>query len=253
MALHLALRDGWWERNIVEPGKLPLLVALAAFIATFLLTRVVTRLIRSGRGPFRDVTPGGLHVHHVVPGIVLMVCGGFGAVASGTSGLAATVPAFLFGVGAGLALDEFALVLYLQDVYWGERGRKSIEAVILTAALVALLLCGFLPFGVEETPGEEEHPGRLALTATIAWHFLLALVSVAKGKGRLAVIGILVPFVAFFSAVRLARPGSWWAERWYRRRPRAARRAAARAARHDARWAGPRRRLQDWLGGFTEH
>ena len=70
----------WWYRNIVEPGKLPLLLALASFVLTFLVTRAITRLIRAGKGPFRNVTPGGVHIHHVVPGVVLMVVGGFGAV-----------------------------------------------------------------------------------------------------------------------------------------------------------------------------
>lgn len=56
----------------------------------------------------------------------------------------------LFGIGAGLVLDEFALILHLDDVYWSEDGRKSVEIVVLTAALVALMLGGFLPFGVND-------------------------------------------------------------------------------------------------------
>ncbi|GAA4957826.1 hypothetical protein GCM10023238_25670 [Streptomyces heliomycini] len=56
----------------------------------------------------------------------------------------------LFGIGAGLVLDEFALILHLDDVYWTEAGRKSVEAVVLTAALVGLLLAGFAPFGVND-------------------------------------------------------------------------------------------------------
>ena len=73
----------WFHRNIVEPGKLPLLLALTSFILTFVVTRTITRLIRAGKGPFRNVTSGGLHIHHVVPGVVLTVIGGFGAVGSG--------------------------------------------------------------------------------------------------------------------------------------------------------------------------
>lgn len=64
----------WWERNIIEPGKLPLLLALTAFVLTFLITRVITRLIRAGKGPFRNISgSGGVHIHHVVPGVVLTV------------------------------------------------------------------------------------------------------------------------------------------------------------------------------------
>ncbi|MFD4022220.1 hypothetical protein ACFWRV_01690 [Streptomyces sp. NPDC058576] len=238
----------WWQREIVEAGKLPLLVALASFVLTFLVTRLVTRLIRAGRGPFRNITSGGVHLHHVVPGILLMVGGGFGTAASSNRGLVPSISALLFGVGAGLVLDEFALVLHMDDVYWSEHGRKSVEAVVLTTALGAMLLLGFLPFGPTADPAEEQG-GRLVVALTVAWHVLLSLVAVAKGKLRLAVLGVCVPLVGLVAAVRLARPGSWWANRFYARRPRASRRSAARAARHDARWSGPRRRLHDLLGG----
>lgn len=115
----------WWYRNIVEPGKLPLLLALAAFLLSFAATRTITRLIRAGRGPFRNVTPGGMHIHHVVPGVILTVIGGFGAVGSGRHGVGASICAVIFGTGAGLVLDEFALILHLADVYWTEQGRRA--------------------------------------------------------------------------------------------------------------------------------
>src|SRR5690606_4204050 len=114
----------------------------------FVITRVITRLIRAGRGPFGNVTAGSVHVHHVVPGVILTVIGGFGAVAAGRHGFGSAVSAVLFGVGAGLVLDEFALILHLADVYWTEAGRQSVEMVVVTAALVGLLLAGFTPFGV---------------------------------------------------------------------------------------------------------
>ncbi len=238
----------WWYRNIVEPGKLPLLLALASFVLTFLVTRVVTRLIRAGRGPFRDISPGGLHVHHVVPGVILMVVGGFIALAGGRRGFGAGAAAVLFGVGVGLVLDEFALILHLDDVYWTEEGTKSVEIVILTAALVALVLGGFLPFGVNElTP--DETSDRLTVARTVAGNFFLAVVALLKGKARIAVIGVFVPFVALFGAVRLARPNSPWARRFYRRRPKARARAQVRAYRHDRRWSGLRRKVEHLIGG----
>src|SRR5882672_3475645 len=125
----------WLHRNIVEPGKLPLLLALTAFVLTFLSTRLITRLIRAGKGPFGNIKAGDVHIHHVVPGVVLSVLGGFGAVASSRYGFGSALFAIVFGIGAGLVLDEFALILYLDDVYWTEAGRKSVEAVVLTAAL----------------------------------------------------------------------------------------------------------------------
>ncbi|MBC2873823.1 MULTISPECIES: hypothetical protein [Streptomyces] len=243
--------EHWLDRNIVEPGKLPLLAALASFVLTFLVTRVITRLIRAGKGPFRNIRPGGLHVHHVVPGVVLMVIGGFGAVAAGRHGLSAVVAAVLFGMGAGLVLDEFALILHLDDVYWTEQGRKSVEIVVLTAALVALVLFGFSPFGVNElTP--EELRSRSILVSNILINFLIALFALAKGKPRIALIGAVVPLVALIGAVRLARPGSPWARRFYRNRPRARRRARVRAYRHDARWNAVRNRLHDLVAGAPD-
>ncbi|MDI1456865.1 hypothetical protein NHG22_24080, partial [Streptomyces sp. ATE26] len=224
----------WWERNILEPGKLPLLLALAAFVLTFLVTRVITRLIRAGRGPFGNVRAGGLHIHHVVPGVVLTVVGGFGAVASDRHGAGGAVAAVVFGMGAGLVLDEFALILHLDDVYWTAEGRKSVEAVVLTAALVGLLLAGFVPFGVNDL-SEQELENRGSVIGTIAVNFLFALIALSKGKARTAVFGAIVPLVALVGAIRLARPGSPWARRFYGRRPRARARSALRAYRHDRR------------------
>lgn len=238
----------WWERNILEPGKLPLLLALTAFVLAFLVTRVITRLIRAGKGPFGNVKAGGLHIHHVVPGVVLTVVGGFGAVASDRHGTGGAVSAVLFGMGAGLVLDEFALILHLDDVYWSEEGRKSVEVVVLTAALVGLLLAGFSPFGVNDL-SQQELQDRGTVIASIAGNFLLSLIALSKGKARVAVFGVIVPLVALVGAVRLARPGSAWARRFYGRRPRARAKAALRAYRHDRRWTRPRRALQDWIGG----
>ncbi|MGW0122876.1 hypothetical protein [Streptomyces sp. NPDC003327] len=241
----------WFTRNIVEPGKLPMLLALTSFVVTFLVTRTVTRLIRAGRGPFRNVSSGGLHIHHVVPGVVLTVLGGFGAVASGRHGLGACAFAVVFGIGAGLVLDEFALILHLDDVYWTDEGRKSVEVVVLTASLVLLALSGFSPLGVDDVTTEERQD-RVTFLLTLVLNFLLILVTLVKGKFRMAVLGTLVPFVAVVGAVRLARPGSWWSRRFYGRRHRARARARIRTYRHDKRWTKVRRRAQDLIGGFQE-
>ncbi|MDQ0990465.1 hypothetical protein [Streptomyces sp. V3I7] len=238
----------WWERNVVEPGKLPLLVALSAFVLTFLVTRLITRLIRAGKGPFGNVEAGGLHIHHVVPGVLLTVVGGFGAVASDRHGFGGVLAAFVFGVGVGLVLDEFALILHLDDVYWSEQGRKSVEVVVLTAALVGLLLAGFAPFGVDDLT-QDELQDRGTVIATIAVNFLFSLIALGKGKARIALFGVVVPPVALFGALRLARPGSLWAKRFYRRRSRARAKSILRAYRHDRRWMGPSRAVQDWIGG----
>ncbi|MDQ0747926.1 ABC-type multidrug transport system fused ATPase/permease subunit [Streptomyces africanus] len=243
---------GWLERNIIEPGKLPLLLALVSFVVTFLITRGITRLIRAGKGPFRNVSSSsGVHVHHVVPGIILVIAGGFGAVASGQHGVGAGLAAAVFGIGAGLVLDEFALVLHLADVYWSEAGRKSVEMVVLTASLVGLLLIGFSPLGVDGLSDDQEQ-NRATVIVNIAVNFVFALIALFKGKTRLAVFGVIVPVIALIGAVRLARPGSYWAKRFYRRRPRARAKSGLRAYRHDRRWLGPRRAFQDWIGGAPD-
>ncbi|MFD6028722.1 hypothetical protein [Streptomyces griseoluteus] len=238
----------WWERNILEPGKLPLLLALFSFVLTFVVTRIIVRLIRAGKGPFGNVQAGGLHIHHVVPGVVLTVVGGFGAVASDRHGAGGAVAAVVFGIGAGLVLDEFALILHLDDVYWSAEGRKSVEVVVITAALVGLLLAGFSPFGVNDL-SQEELQDRGEVIALVTANFLVSLVALSKGKARTAVFGAIVPLLALAGAIRLARPASFWARRFYGRRPRARARSLLRAYRHDRRWAGPRRVVQDWIGG----
>ncbi|MBT2487148.1 hypothetical protein J7E96_01055 [Streptomyces sp. ISL-96] len=241
----------WWYRNILEPGKLPLLLALLSFVLTFAVTRTITRLIRAGRGPFRNVSPGGLHIHHVVPGVILMTIGGFGAVATGAHGVSSALCAVIFGMGAGLVLDEFALVLHLDDVYWSEQGRQSVEVVVVTAAVVGLVLIGSVPFGVDQlTPDERQ--SRAALILNVCFNFLLAVIALSKGKVLTALFGTVVPVVALVGAIRLAKPGSPWAKHLYRRRPKARARAALRLWHHDRRWSGVGRKVQDLIGGTPD-
>ncbi|MEU0899591.1 hypothetical protein [Streptomyces massasporeus] len=243
---------GWFERNIMEPGKLPLLLALVSFVLTFLITRGITRLIRAGKGPFRNISgSGGVHVHHVVPGVILTIVGGFGAVAGGRHGFGSCLAAVLFGIGAGLVLDEFALVLHLADVYWTPNGRKSVEMVVLTASLVGLLLIGFSPLGVNDL-NEDQQQNRAVVLVNVLVNFAFALISLFKGKVRLAVVGVIIPFVALVGALRLARPTSPWAKRFYRNRPRARAKSALRSYHHDRRWATPMRAVQDWIGGAPD-
>ena len=140
----------WWQREVVAAVKLPLMLCFLAFVVTFVLTRMVTRMIRSGRGPFRNqVTASGVHIHHAVPGIVLLVVGAFTAVGDPGSLGWRSFAAVAVGTGVSLVLDEFALILHLQDVYWSGEGRVSVEAVGLTAACLGLALAGFSPAGVK--------------------------------------------------------------------------------------------------------
>lgn len=151
-------------------------------------------------------------------------------------------------MGAGLVLDEFALVLHLDDVYWTKEGTQSVEVVLVAFALTLLLLSGFSPLGVNGV-GEDEQESRLSGALTALVNFGCVLIALLKGKTRMAVVGVLVPPVGIFGAVRLARPRSVWARRVYVRRPRTLARAERRAAAHDRRWGPLRRRVDYAVGG----
>jgi hypothetical protein len=127
--------------HIVEAGKEQAFWILIAFVITFTAVRLITHAIRAGRGPFRNVTVGGLHFHHLVPGIILVIVTGY---LSNAVHLRATRTgvAIFFGIGAALTLDEFALWLHLKDVYWTKQGRRSIDVVVIAAALAGLVVLG---------------------------------------------------------------------------------------------------------------
>ena len=239
---------GWWERNIIEPDKLPLLLCFMSFVVTFLTTRAITRLIRAGRGPFRDVTPGGLHIHHSVPGVILLVIGAVMAVGAAPHSPWREIAAVAIGVGASLVLDEFALILHLDDVYWKQQGQLSVQAVALTITTLGCLLVGFTPFGVDDTT-EAEMNLRLYVNLGIVLTILAVIVCAMKGKYRLTVVAIFIPWVAIVGAVRLARPTSPWARHLYRTRPRRQQRAIQRAAKFDRRWDPIFRRIGDAVAG----
>jgi hypothetical protein len=227
----------------VSGANVPLFVCFAAFVVTFVSTRVITRMIRAGRGPFHDnVSSSGVHIHHAVPGIILLITGAFMAVATTTSSDWTIVAALLVGIGTSLVLDEFALILHLQDVYWSDEGRISVEMVSLAIACLGLLLIGFRPLDLGE-----DGPGASALVVAISIALLVMwlLVCIAKGKYKLALFGAFIPVVALVGAIRLARPGSRWAKRRYGREKLS--RAAERSTRYDARF-GP---ATDWVSDFV--
>lgn len=131
-----------YHRHIVEAGKEQAFWVLVAFLVTFIIVRLITHAIRAGRGPFRNISVGGQHLHHLVPGIFLLIITGYLANALHVR-TGRTVVAALFGVGAALTLDEFALWLHLKDVYWSSQGRRSIDAIIIAATVGGLYLLSF--------------------------------------------------------------------------------------------------------------
>jgi len=139
-----------------------LFLASVAFLITFAVVRGITFMIRQGIGPVHNVSAGGLHIHHLVWGILLLIVVGYVwllEVGVGSSWVA-SLTAIAFGVGAALTLDEFALWLNLSDVYWERQGRESIDAVLIFGGLLSAGLWGW-PFfkGVADHLRHKPHSG----------------------------------------------------------------------------------------------
>jgi hypothetical protein len=236
----------WWHRDVIAAGKLPLMLLFVSFVVTFVSTRSITRLIRDGRGPFRNVTADGTHIHHSVPGIILLIIGAFTAVGGpGTLGWL-SFSAVAVGIGTSLVLDEFGLILHLQDVYWSGEGQISVEAVSLTAACLGLALVGFSPVQVQHVDGVELSL-RLSATGLLVVDAFFALICILKGKYRSGLFGLFLPPVGIIGAVRLARPNSIWARRRYH--GKRLERATHRAADFDRRWNPVLTDWEDFIGG----
>jgi hypothetical protein len=231
----------FYTTQVLDAGKQPLVLLLVAFVVGFLLIRLSTRMIRAGVPWWPgNVEPGGLHVHHVVFGVVLMLVAGVGGFSTvGGDAPWAELFAAAFGVGAALVLDEFALILHLQDVYWTEEGRTSVDAVMIAVALTVLVVVGFSPLGVAEARHQEQ--SGWGVVATLALHLAFVVVTFLRGKIWVGAVGLVVPLVALVGALRLARPRSPWARARYAPGSRKARRAEDRDARVERRW---RRRLR---------
>jgi hypothetical protein len=121
-----------------------LFLASLGFLVTFGIVRGITHMIKAGIGPFHNVSSGGLHIHHLVWGILLLLVVGYvWLIEEGiTSSWLSSITAIAFGVGAALTLDEFALWLNLQDVYWTGPGRESIDAVVIFAGILSVGIWG---------------------------------------------------------------------------------------------------------------
>jgi hypothetical protein len=109
--------------------------------------RVITHAIRANRGPFRNITPGGKHIHHMTFGILGLIGVGYAwlneiGTGQGTGSRASRTTAALYGAGSALTLDEFALWLNLEDDYWNKQGRESIDAVVAFGSLLAIAASG---------------------------------------------------------------------------------------------------------------
>jgi hypothetical protein len=219
-------------------------LVLLSFVLSFLAIRTSARLTRSVSWWPGAVRTGDIHIHHLVWGICLMMLSGFLSFVGTGDVLLSHLTAVGFGVGAGFTMDEFALWVHLEDVYWEKEGRRSIDAAVVAVAFAALVIVGTTPFGLDD-------PGSVSATAVVVAVVLpLAVMCFMKGRILLGVLGLFVPVFAAVGAIRLAQPGSPWARRRYTEKRLA--RAQTRFGDHRtlARW---RHRLIDVVVGAPTH
>jgi len=222
----------------------PMVWMFLAILVTFLVTRTVTRMIRSGSGGgagLGNITIAGNHIHHQVFGILILIGTGIVLVSETPTGAGLDAAAAVFGVGVSLTADEFALWLHLEDVYWSNEGRKSVDAIFCL-----LVITGTLIGGLSFVTG---HVGTAAWWSSIgilAFNLVLCVICMLKGKIVTGILGVFISIIAVVGAIRLAKPGSWWALRRYGSKPKRIARAERRFDhRYDARW----NRLRDLVAG----
>jgi len=238
----------FWQDQLVANDRQGIFLVLVGFLGSFAFIRMSTRLMRSPRVPWWPgsvVSESGVHLHHLVFGIVTMI-------AAGTVGfsLLGASPGFeicaaLFGVGAGLTVDEFALWVHLEDVYWAEQGRSSVDAAVIAVAAMGLVLLGVSPFEIGgSSPG--------ALIASIALALLVVFtVFICFTKGRVlhGTIGFFIGPLAFYGAMRIGKPDSAWARRRYGARNPAKQAKAESRFHPDRRTERFKNRFRDLVGG----
>jgi lysyl-tRNA synthetase class 2 len=217
----------FWNDQVVDAGREGIFLVLAGFLGSFLFIRASTRLMRSPKVPWwpGSVSTGDLHVHHLVFGIVLMLIGPTIAYAIPDQSPWWELTAVAFGIGAGLTFDEFALWLHLDDVYWSEEGRRSVDAVAIAAVFMGLVFLGAVPFELDSSDAD------LFVTSLIALLIVVVTAGIGLLKGKLwhGTLGLFFYPLSLYGAIRLAKPGSPWAKRLYaKRKPEKQRRAEER-------------------------
>jgi lysyl-tRNA synthetase, class II len=236
-----------YVHHIRESGRAGFFWMLMGLVCGFGFIRFSTRMIRAQVKWWPgNVTPGGLHLHHMLFGVVIsFLCGGL-LIGIRPEGTWFDLLAFGFGLGTGLVLDEFALVVFLDDVYWREEGRVSLDAVFAVVSLLLFALIGIHPAAADVDPGERA--SRWAAAISLLLPAVFVVITVLKGKVFMAIVGLfLLPF-AVVGAIRVAKPGSPWARARYTKRERKMALAHRRfpVDRRRLRW---RRRIEELVGG----
>jgi hypothetical protein len=233
----------FWE-NLEANHEQAVFLVLVGFIGSFAFIRMSTRIIRSESvswWPGNIESESGLHLHHLVFGIVtMMVAGTLGFVADGRTPFT-EICALGFGIGVGLTIDEFALWVHLEDVYWADEGRSSIDATVIAASLMLLIVLGVSPVAFDDSSTEE------LISSILAIILLIVCVAISFAKGRVlhGILGTFISPLAIYAACRIGKPTSPWARyRYGERRPK-------KQAKSEARFQ-PDRRTERFKNAFRD-
>ena len=159
---------GLYHKHFKDRRKERQLFSSASFFVTFAGVRAITHAIKAERGPFRNITPGGRHIHHMTFGIIGLIGVGYLwllEIGINEQRESSRLTAIAYGSGAALTLDEFALWLNLEDDYWSKQGRESIDAVVLFGSLLTISAVGrgflkdLLRLGRAHAGENGHHPG----------------------------------------------------------------------------------------------
>lgn len=240
----------FWEHHLVNHGRQYLFLVFVGFIGAFGFIRISARLMRSPRVPWWPgsvVSEGGLHLHHLVFGITMMMAAGVISFSLIATGWWYEVCAFVFGIGMGLTIDEFALWIYLDDVYWSREGRSSIDASVIALAFMGSILIGGFSISVSAS----KPLSVLATVFVVVVILTLAIICFLKQRVYHGAIGLLVPPIALYGSVRVGKPSSPWARRFYGdRRPDKQAKAEWRF-RPERSTELVKERARDMIGGVT--
>jgi hypothetical protein len=239
--IYASIFSDFWHDQIAAEGRQAIFLLLLAFLGSFLFIRTSARLGRSTTWwPGSVVTDDGLHLHHLVWGIFTMMISGVIAFSLKEDNGWFLVCAALFGIGMGLTIDEFALWVYLKDVYWADEGRASVDAALYATAIIALILIGIDPF--------EGDNGAWGAITTAAFNLFFSLLAFSKQRITHGLLGLFIPIFSIYAVCRLAKPNSPWARKFYGdRRPEKQARAVERYS--NRRIDREKARLRDALGG----
>ena len=247
-SLEASFITDFWNDQLAEHDRQWLFLVLLGLVVSFGFIRFSTRMMRSPRvtwWPGSVVSDSGVHVHHLVFGIVLMIAAGAISFAGFAVSPIYEICAFLFGIGIGLTIDEFALWLYLDDVYWAKEGRASVDAAALAVGLLGIVLLGVRPFDISDNSAGD------LIVSLVGVLVLFACVAICILKHRLfhGAVGFFLFPLALYGACRIGKPDSPWAKRFYGERNPKKQAKAEQRFRPDRRTERFKEAFRDAIGG----